>query len=280
MPSDQLARTFFLALTLLARQARLRGRARGHRARPQLAEDANDPRTIGARDFRTSLCRRPGAIGARAQIRQSARARRYESFRQGARRAADEHSARSTSSSAIGQALLLKEAFGHRPRDRPTRMPRRPVVLAQIHCARATSTRPRSRRATPAPILETPATRITSDEAEAHSRAWIALLEQDKTDEGREAFHVPRRARPARSAGHRAAAWVARAIFAARAATTGLQHTSSDRGRGLQDVQVLGERGGERMRKGRLMYLPGPSPSWLSISGYTSVRWHERRRFY
>ena len=45
----------FLALALLAPPARLRGRARGHRARAGARRGANDPRTIGGTYFQASL---------------------------------------------------------------------------------------------------------------------------------------------------------------------------------------------------------------------------------
>ena len=234
----------FVALALLAPPARLRGRARGHRARAP----ARRGRERSAHDRRRVLPgfarRRPrGPLGARAQLRRARTLCLRGALRQDPRRPADEQPRR--------PQLPARQP---RPGDRAAEGSVRIALdtgrdadaaqavssLAQIHLAPATSSRPRSRRVTRCASSRPPATRTTSTRSAARSSCSAARCSsRTGSTRRRTSFHAAEACfDQLGSASHRAAAWVARGDLAARRGDDRLAaHLFRTAAEALQDVR-------------------------------------------
>src|SRR3989440_5501986 len=245
LPSDQLRSNILSWRSRCWRRQRDYEAAREDIERAlQLAEDANDPRTIGAAYFQASLVAdREGHWVLARNYAERARAA-YEEISDKV------HVGQLTNNlgalnfqlgnpeKAIG---LLKEAFGIAlETGRDADAAQAVSSLAQIHLRTGRVDQAAAQARHALRLLETAGNEDYIDEVgSAQLVLGRALLEQDKTDEAEEAFHAAEACfDQLGSAGHRAAAWVARGDLAARRGDDRLAaHLFRTAAEALQDVR-------------------------------------------
>jgi tetratricopeptide (TPR) repeat protein len=245
MPSDQLRSNILSWRSRCWRRQRDYEAAREDIERAlQLAEDANDPRTIGAAYFQASLVAdREGHWVLARNYAERARAA-YEELSDKV------HVGQLTNNLCalnfqLGNPdkaiVLLKEAFGIAlETGRDADAAQAVSSLAQIHLRTGNVDQAEEQARHALRLLETAGNEDYIDEVgSAQLVLGRALLEQDKTDEAEEAFHVAEACfDQLGSAGHRAAAWVARGDLAARRGDDRLAaHLFRTAAEALQDVR-------------------------------------------
>jgi tetratricopeptide (TPR) repeat protein len=245
MPSDQLRSNILSWRSRCWRRQRDYEAAREDIERAlQLAEDADDPRTIGAAYFQASLVAdREGHWVLARNYAERARAA-YEELSDKV------HVGQLTNNLGglnfqLGNPdkaiVLLKEAFGIAlETGRDADAAQAVSSLAQIHLRTGNVDQAEEQARHALRLLETAGNEDYIDEVgSAQLVLGRALLEQDKTDEAEEAFHAAEaRLDQLGSAGHRAAAWVARGDLAARRGDDRLAaHLFRTAAEALQDVR-------------------------------------------
>jgi tetratricopeptide (TPR) repeat protein len=245
MPSDQLRSNILSWRSRCWRRQRDYEAAREDIERAlQLAEDANDPRTIGAAYFQASLVAdREGHWVLARNYAERARAA-YEELSDKV------HVGQLTNNlGALNFQLgnpekaivLLKEAFGIAlETGRDADAAQAVSSLAQIHLRTGSVDQAEEQARHALRLLESAGNEDYIDEVgSAQLVLGRALLEQDKIDEAEEAFQAAESCfDQLGSAGHRAAAWVARGDLAARRGDDRLAaHLFRTAAEALQDVR-------------------------------------------
>ncbi len=245
MPSDQLRSNILSWRSRCWRRQRDYEAAREDIERAlQLAEDADDPRTIGAAYFQASLVAdREGHWVLARNYAERARAA-YEELSDKV------HVGQLTNNLGalnfhLGNPekaiVLLKEAFGIAlETGRDADAAQAVSSLAQIHLRTGNVDQAEEQARHALRLLEAAGNEDYIDEVgSAQLVLGRALLEQDKTDEAEEAFHAAETCfDQLGSAGHRAAAWVARGDLAARRGDDRLAaHLFRTAAEALQDVR-------------------------------------------
>jgi tetratricopeptide (TPR) repeat protein len=210
----------------------------------QLAQEADDPRTVGSAYFQASLVAdREGHWVLARTYAEKARAV-YEDLND------QVHVGQLTNNLGglnflLGKTdeaiVLLKEAFGIAlDTGRDVDAAQAVSSLAQIHLRTGNVDQAEEQARHALRLLETAGNEDYIDEVgSAQLVLGRALLEQDKTDEAEEAFHAAEACfDQLGSAGHRAAAWVARGDLAARRGDDRLAaHLFRTAAEALQDVR-------------------------------------------
>ena len=246
MPSDQLRSNILSWRSRCWRRQRDYEAAREDIERAlQLAEDANDPRTIGAAYFQASLVAdREGHWVLARNYAEKARARVRGALRQGPRRPAHEQPRRPQLPARQDRRGDRPPQGGirHRPRHRPRRRCRAGRVVAradppahrQHRAGRGAGASRAARSSTP------PATRTTSTRSGTRSSCSVARCSsRTGSTRPRPRSHAAEASfDQLGSASHRAAAWVARGDLAARRGDDRLAaHLYRTAAEALQDVR-------------------------------------------